>query len=168
MSGVIFLKLIYLYKQKKLNRIDLNEYKIIFDMCLSEVQIFKNRFYSTFIPFISLNRYDNNKVMNKKLQQCLVIEKHNKEKINMSDIITRFNAYCTMEYQINRNSNRMYLLFQSEYCQRKILQDYENDRLYKIEKFNWFKHSYLVKYSLGLSIVMTGICIVFLVKQKRL
>ncbi|CAF3974930.1 unnamed protein product, partial [Rotaria sp. Silwood1] len=165
-AGVIFLKLIYLYEQKKIHKIDLNECQSILDTCLNDIQIYKNRFYSTFISYISLNRYDKNKNFNKKLQQCLVIEKYNKDKIDMSDIISRFNSYCSMEYEINNNLNKIYLLFQSEHCQRQILKDYTNHPLYKIEKFNWFKHSLFVKYTFGISIVMTGICIFFLVKRQ--
>ncbi|CAF3272694.1 unnamed protein product [Rotaria socialis] len=170
MSGIIFLKMIYLYKQKHFNnKLDFNEHQSIFDICLNEIQIFKNRFYSTFLPFISLNRYDTNKIFKKKtLQQCLVIQKHSKERIDLPDIITKFNAYCTMEYEVNRNLNKIYLLFQSERCQRQILQDYIDDPLYKIEKFNWFKHSLVVKYSFGISIVMTGICIAFLLKKRQI
>ncbi|CAF5104433.1 unnamed protein product [Rotaria magnacalcarata] len=170
MSGIIFLKMIYLYKQKHFNnKLDFNEHQSIFDICLNEIQIFKNRFYSTFLPFISLNRYDTNEIFKKKnLQQCLVIRKHSKERIDLSDIITKFNAYCTMEYEINRNLDTIYLLFQSERCQRQILQDYIDDPLYKIEKFNWFKHSLVVKYSFGISIVMTGICIAFLLKKRQI
>jgi len=166
MSGVVFLKLIYLYKQKKLNKIEFNEHQSIFDICLNDIQIYKNRFYSTFISYISLNRYDINKNLNKKCQQCLVLQKHNKEKLDMSDIISRFNSYCSMEYELNENLNQIYLLFQSENCQRQILKDYLNDPLYKIEKFNWFKHSLFIKYSFGISILMTGICIFLLVKHR--
>jgi hypothetical protein len=166
MSGVVFLKLIYLYKQKKLSQIEFNEQQSLYDICLNEIQIFKNRFYSTFTPYISLNRNDRNKTLHRKLQQCLVLQKHDNEKLDMSDIISRFNSYCSMEYEINRNLNKIYLLFQSEHCQRQILKDYFNHPLYKIEKFHWFKHSLFMKYSLGISIVMTGICILFLVKRQ--
>jgi hypothetical protein len=165
MSGVIFLKLIYLYKQKKFNKIEFNEHQSLFDICLNDIQIYKNRFYSTFIPYISLNRNDMNKTFNKKSQQCLVLQKHNHQKLDMSDIITRFNSYCSMEYEMNGNLNQIYLLFQSEHCQRQILKDYFNHPLYKIEKFNWYKHSLFAKYSFGISIIMTGICIFFLVKR---
>ncbi|CAF3784165.1 unnamed protein product, partial [Rotaria sordida] len=166
MSGIVFLKLIYLYKQKKIHKIDFNEYQSIFDICLNDIQIYKNRFYSIFNTYISLNRYDKNQYLNKKLQQCLVIEKYNKDKIDLSDIISRFNSYCSMDYKINKNFNQIYLLFQSEHCQRQILKDYKNHPLYKIEKFNWFKHSLFIKYSFGISIVITGICIFFLVKRQ--
>jgi predicted methyltransferase len=166
MSGVVFLKLIYLYKQKKSNKIEFNEHQTIFDICLNEVQIFKNRFYATFIPYVSLNRNDRNIKFSKKLQQCLVVEKHNKDKLDMSDIISRFNSYGSMEYEINRNLNKIYLLFQSEHCQRRILKDYFNHPLYKIEEFKWLKHSVFVKYSVGISIVLTGICSFFLVKRR--
>jgi hypothetical protein len=166
MSGVIFLKLIYLYKQKKVQKIEFNEHQSIFDICLNDIQIYKNRFYSTFISYLSLNRFDNHRNLNKKYQQCLVLQKHDKQKIDMSDIISRFNSYCSMEYEINGNLNQIYLLFQSENCQRQILRDYLNDPLYKIEKFHWFKHSFIRKYSFGISIVMTGICIFLLLKHR--
>jgi hypothetical protein len=166
MSGVVFLKLIYLFKQKKFNKIEFNEHQSLFNICLNDIQIYKNRFYSTFIPYISLNRYDKYKIMKKKYQQCLVLQKHNQEKLDMSDIISRFNSYCSMQYEINKNSNQIYLLFHSENCQRQILRDYLNDPIYKIEKFNWFKHSLVIKYSFGLSIVMTGICFFLLVKHR--
>ncbi|CAF0809101.1 unnamed protein product [Adineta steineri] len=167
MSGIVFLKLIYLYKQKKFNKIEFNEHQSIFDICLNEIQLYKNRFYAIFIPYISLNRYDINKKYKKKLQQCLVLEKHNKEQLDMSDIISHFNSYCSMEYEINRNLNKIYLLFQSEQCQRRILKDYLNHPLYKIEKFHWFKHSLFIQYSFAISsIVLTGICISFLVKRR--
>jgi len=166
MSGVIFLKLIYLFKQKKCHKMEFNKHQSVFDICLNDIQIYKNRFYSTFISYISLNRYDKNDNLKRKFQQCLVLQKYDHEKLDMSDIITRFNAYCSMGYEINGNFNQVYLLFQSENCQRQILKDYANDPLYKIEKFNWFKHSLVVKYSLGISIVMTGICIFLLVKHR--
>ena len=166
MSGVIFLKLIYLYKQKKSSKIEFNEHQSIFDICLNDIQIYKNRFYSTFTPYISLNRNDRSKIMNKKSEQCLVLQKHNQEQLDMSDIISRFNSYCSMKYEMNRNFNQIYLFFPSEHCQRQILKDYLNHPLYKIEKFNWFKHSLMINYSFGLSIVMTGICIFFLVKRR--
>ena len=137
-----------------------------FDICLNEIQIYKNRFYSTFIPYISLNRCDINKTFNRKVLQCLVVQKHDRQKIDMSDIISRFNSYCSMEYEMNGSLNKIYLLFQSEHCQRRILKDYFNHPLYKIEKFNWFKHSLCVNFSVGISIVMTGICIFFLVKRR--
>jgi hypothetical protein len=166
MSGVIFLKLIYLFKQKKNLKMEFNKHQSIFDICLNDIQMYKNRFYSTFISYISLNRYDRNKNFKKKFQQCLVLQKYNHDKLDMSDIITRFNAYCSMEYEFNDNLNQVYLLFQSENCQRQILKDYINNPLYKIEKFNWFKHSLTVQYSLGISIVITGICIFLLVKHR--
>lgn len=168
MSGIIFLKLIYLYKQKNFNKMEFNEYQSIFDLCLNDIQLFKNRFYSTFTSYISLNRGDMNKNVKKKLQYCLVIKKHNQEKIDLSQIMSSFNSYCSMEYEINRNLNEIYLLFQSEHCQRQILRDYANHPLYRIEQYNWFKHSLFFKYSLGISIVMTGICMFFLVKTRRL
>jgi hypothetical protein len=71
-----------------------------------------------------------------------------------------------MDYELNENLNKIYLLFQSENCQRQILKDYLNDPLYKIEKFNWFKHSLIMRYSIGITIIMTGICFVFLVKHR--
>ena len=143
-----------------------NKHQTIFDVCLNDIQVYKNRFYSSFIPYISLNRYDQNKFIKKKFQQCLVLQKYNHDKLDMSDIITRFNAYCSMEYEINQKLNQVYLLFQSENCQKQILRDYINDPLYKIERFNWFKHSFIVQYSLGISIVMTGICFFLLVKHR--
>ena len=86
------------------------------------VQIYKNRFYSTFISYISLNRYDINKNLNKKLStmSCMYKNMINKN-LDMSDIISRFNSYCSMEYELNGNLNKIYLLFQSENCQRQIL-----------------------------------------------
>lgn len=166
MSGVVFLKLIYLFKQKKCQQIEFNQQQSLFDICLNDIQIYKNRFYSTFIPYITLNRYDKNHIYKKKSQQCLVLQKHNQEKLDLSDIMQRFNSYCSMEYKMNKNLTQIYLLFQSENCQRQILRDYLNDPLYKIEKFSWFKHSLFMKYSFGLSIVMTGICFFLLVKQR--
>ena len=167
MSGVVFLKLIYLYQQKKCKKIELNEHQSLFDICLNEIQIYKNRFYAIFTPYVSLNRYDAKNNLKKKLQQCLVVEKHSQEQLDISDIISRFNSYCSMEYEMNRNLTQIYLSFQSEHCQRRILKDYLNHPLYKIEQFHWFKHSLLRKYSVGMmSLVVTGICIFLLVKRR--
>ena len=140
MSGVIFLKLIYLYKQKRVDKIDFNEHQWIFDICLNEMNSYKNRFYSSFLPCISLNRYDKNVSCEQKLQQCLVVEHHNHEQLDMSDLISRFDTYCAMEYEVSRNGKKVYLLFQSESCERRILNDYFNHSIYRVEKFQWFQH----------------------------
>ena len=166
MSGVIFLKLIYLYMQKEFNKIESNEHQSIFDICLNNIQIFKNRFYSTFNRFISLNPCDRNENLNEKLQYCLVVQKHNKEKIDLYDVLSNISSYCPVEYEINESLNRIYLIFYSENCQHQIINDYKNHPVYKIEKFNWFRHSLIVKYSLGISILMTGICLFFLIKRQ--
>ena len=169
MSGVIFLKLIYLFQQKKCKKIEFYENQSLFDLCLNDIQIYKNRFYSTFLAYISLNRSDRNENMKKKktttFRQCLVLQVSNQDQIDMSEIMTRLNSYCSMEYQIN-GRNQVYLFLQSEHCQRQILKDYFNDPLYKIEKFNWFKHSLLMQYSIGIAIIMTGMGICLLVKRR--
>ncbi|UJR37478.1 hypothetical protein I4U23_030181 [Adineta vaga] len=167
MSGVVFLKLIYLYKQKKVvNKIDFHEHQSIFDICLNEINRYKNRFYSIFLPYISLNRYDTYQNFPKTLQQCLVVVKHNHDQLDMSDVISHFDSYCPMEYELSRNSKKIYLLFPFEHCQRRILNDYLNHPIYKIEKFHWFKHSLFMQYSFSVSIVMTGICLFFLAKRR--
>ena len=166
MSGVIFLKLIYLFEQKQKQKIDFNQQESLFDLCLNDIQCYKNRFYSTFLPYISLNRSDRNEISKKAFQRCLVVQKYDQSKMDMSDIITRFSSYGAIDYEANPTFNRVFLLFQSENCQRHIVKDYVNDSLYKIEEFHWFKHSILVQYSLGLSIVMTGIGIFLLVKNR--
>lgn len=169
MSGVIFLKLIYLYAQKQKQTIDFHPDQSLFDLCLNDIQPFKNRFYSTFLPYISLNRYDRKEIPrknDKKFHQCLVLQKYDQNKLDMSDIITRFSSYGAMDYQINGNLNQVFLLFQSNSSQRRILKDYSNHSVYQIETFHWWKHSFLRQYSLGLTIVMTGIGIFLLVKYR--
>ena len=166
MSGVIFLKLIYLYAQKQKQTFDFHPDQSLFDLCLNDIQLFKNRFYSTFLPYISLNRKEIHRKNEKKFHRCLVLQKYDQNKLDMSDIITRFSSYGPMDYQINGNLNQVFLLFQSESSQRRILKDYSDHSLYQIEKFHWLKHSFLRSYSLGLTIVMTGIGIFLLVKYR--
>ena len=167
MSGVIFLKLIYLFEQKQKKKIEFDQQALLFDLCLNDIQVFKNRFYSTFLPYISLNRYDRNACRKtNRFQRCLVVQKSDHNKLDMSDILTRFSSYGTIDYEFNSTFTRVFLLFQSEYCQREILKDYTNDSFYQIEEFHWFKHSTFVQYSLGLSFVMTGIGIFLLVKYR--
>ncbi|CAF0944934.1 unnamed protein product [Adineta ricciae] len=166
MSGVIFLKLIYLYKQKRVDKIDFNEHQCVFDICLNEMNSYKNRFYTSFLPYISLNHYDKNVSCEQKLQQCLVVEHHNHEQLDLSDLISRFDTYCAMEYEVSRNGKRIYLLFQSEFCERRILKDYFNHPVYRVEKFQWFQHSSLIKYSFSISVLLTGVCLIALVKWR--
>lgn len=164
MSGVIFIKLIYLYAQKQKQTNELH-----FDLCLNEIQRLKNRFYSTFLPFISLNRYDRKEICSKNdktFRRCLVLQKYDQNKLDMSDIITRFSSYGPMDYQINDNLKQVFLLFQSELSQQRILKDYSGHSVYQIETFHWWKHSFLRSYSLGLTIVITGIGIFLLVKFR--
>ena len=163
MSGVIFLKLIYLYRQKK---VDCHDQPSIFNICLNDIQLYKNRFYAILLSYIPLNRHDVKHASAKRSQQCLVIEKHNREPLDMSDIVSRFDAYAVMEYELSRNGKKAYLLFQSEHCQRRILKDYLDHAVYKIEQFHWFNHSLIIQNAFSVSIVLAGICLCFLVKRR--
>lgn len=166
MSGVIFLKLIYFYKQKQTPKIESNSYQTVFDICLNEIQIFKNRFYSIINCYVPLNRNDQLKTKNKQFRYCLVFEKINQDKIDIEDLICRLNSYGFIRYESNEKLTRLYLFFQSEYALKQIMIDYGNHSIYKIEKFNWFKHRFVSKYSTGISILLAGICIFLLVKVR--
>jgi len=166
MSGVIFLKLIYFHKQKQTARIESNAYQTIFDICLNDIQMFKNRFYSIVNCYVPLNRNDQLNIKKKRFQYCLVLEKINRDKIEIESLIKQLISYGFIQYEIDGNFTRLYLFFQSEHGQKRIMNDYKHHSIYKIEKFNWFKHRFLSKYSAGISILLGGICIFLLVKSR--
>ena len=58
MCGVVFLKLIYLYNEKKTTNKEILTLNRFFYRCLNEVEMAKNRLYSMHLRYVSLNRSD--------------------------------------------------------------------------------------------------------------
>lgn len=166
MSGVIFLKLIYLYKQKRTSKGDFYAHPSIFDICLNDVQPYKNRFYTALHPYIPLNQHDVPRVSPTRSHQCLVVETRRRQPLDMSDIVSRFGAYGAMEYERSRTGKTVYLVARSEHSHRRILQDYRADAVYKIEPYYWLKHSLIIHSAFSISVVLLGVGLCFLVKRR--
>lgn len=161
MCGVIFLKMIYVYRQKTSHSIELTDRSAFYERGLNDIQPFKNRFYATSMPFVSLNRNDRHRPFTRTYRTCLVVEKHDHSLIDTSDIQSRFTSSCSIEY---RNLRQIFVRCPSEHGHRQLLQEYTDHPLYKVEEYHWLKHAAWIKYGVGASLVMTGISIFFLVK----
>lgn len=160
MTGVIFLKMIYFYRQKKIDQIDYPGQMRFYQICLNEIQVFENRFYSTLFPHMSLNRSDLSLNFHRQYPSCLVVRKHNDEILDLSDIQCRFHPYGSFEYQFNRSCQWLKLYLPSEQCQRRILTDYSNHSIYKIEEYQFWKHSRWFHWSRRYSWFIVGLSLV--------
>ena len=166
MSGIIFLKMIYFYRQKKFSPIDYSNHFSSYQICLNDLQIYQNRFYSTLFSFISLNRLDLEVNFHRKYPFCLVLSKHNEESIDLSDLQCRFHGYGSFEYQFDRSSQQVFLYLSSEEYQRRLLNSYGNHSIYKIEEFHFWKHSIWMSYSRYFSLICLGLSLVYLIEHR--
>ena len=166
MAGVVFLKFLYLHRQKKCHQNDFHEHELFYNLCVNEIQLFKDRFYCTFQPYISLNRNDTPKAFSRTWSHCLVLEKHNQEALDLVDVQSHLTSYGSMEYDFRYPFHRIYLFVQSEQCQRRILKDYLHHSLFHVETFTWWKHAIWMQYVRRISVLAMGLGILFLVKRR--
>lgn len=166
MAGVVFLKFLYLHRQKKCHQNDFHDHELFYNLCMNEIQVFKDRFYCTFQPYISLNRNDTPKAFSRTWSHCLVLQKHNHEALDLVDVQSHLTSYGPMEYDFRYPFHRIYLFVQSEQCQRRILKDYLHHSLFDVEKFTWWKHAIWLQCVRRISVLAMGLGILFLVQRR--
>lgn len=141
MTGVVFLKMIYFYHQKKTPSIEFRDPSSFYQISLNDLQIFQNRFYSNFFPYLSLNRSDLSIDIRKESSLCLFVVKHDGTPIDLNDVQCRFHPYGSFEYEIVGDGEEMRFYLSSEETQRQILKDYVDHSIYRIaaKKSIWTK-----------------------------